>query len=88
METVFTARDLGAAVRQRREALGLTQRALADAAGVSRETVLAFEAGKAGVSLGRVFTLLSALHLALHVADAPDGDDSTTLDDVFADLDR
>lgn len=88
MRTVHTARELGAAVRHRRESRGLTQQDLANAAGVSRETLLAFESGKPGVSLGRVFNVLSALDLSLHVDEATGGEDDNTLDGVFEDLDR
>lgn len=84
---VYNARDLGAAARQKREALGLTQQAVADAASVSREWLLSFESGKPGVSLSRVFTVLHTLHLTLELSDAAD-DDDTALDDVFADLNR
>ncbi|HAM26044.1 MAG TPA: XRE family transcriptional regulator, partial [Microbacteriaceae bacterium] len=56
---VYNARDLGAAARQKRETLGLTQQALANAAGVSREWLLSFESGKPGVSLSRVFNVLN-----------------------------
>lgn len=84
---VYNARDLGAAARQKREALGLTQKAVADAAGVSREWLLSFESGKPGVSLSRVFTVLHTLHLSLELSDT-EGDADTVLDDVFADLDR
>lgn len=83
---VYNVRGLGAAARQKRETLGLTQKALADAAGVSREWLLSFEAGKPGVSLARVFTVLNTLNLNLDLSDAPDADEDTTLDDVFADL--
>lgn len=84
---VYTARDLGAAARQKREALGLTQQALATASGVSREWLLGFESGKPGVSMSRVFTVLHELKLGLELSDVEASDDSL-LDDVFADLDR
>jgi len=84
---VYNARDLGAAARQKREALGLTQQAAADAAGVSREWLGGFESGKPGVSLSRVFTVLHTLHLGLELSDM-EADEDTALDDVFADLDR
>ena len=84
---VYNARDLGAAARQKREALGLTQQAAADAAGVSREWLGSFESGKPGVSLSRVLTVLNTLHLGLELSDM-EADEDTALDDVFADLDR
>ena len=85
---VHNARDLGAAAREKREALGLTQQALADAAGVSREWLLGFEGGKPGVSLFRVFTVLHALHLTVDLSDSTEVDEDTLLDDVFDGLDR
>lgn len=84
---IYGTRDLGAAARQKRESLGLTQQAVADAAGVSREWLIGFEAGKPGVSLSRVFTVMNTLQLALDLSDA-EVDEDTTLDDVFAALDR
>lgn len=84
---VYNARDLGAAAREKRETLGLTQQAVADAAGVSREWLLSFEAGKPGVSLSRVFTVLNTLLLTLDLSDATAVEEDTTLDDVFAALD-
>ena len=88
---VYSARDLGAAARQRREALGLTQQSAAELAGVTRDWLLNFEAGKPGVSLSRVFTVLNALQLRLEVGNEPrehndPHNDGPDLDDVFARL--
>ena len=85
---VYTARDLGAAARQKREALGLTQQAVAAAAGVTRDWLLDFEAGAPGASLGRVFTVLNTLRLHLTLVDSPEDESGSTLDDVFRDLDH
>lgn len=84
---VYNARDLGAAVRAKREALGLTQQAVAETSNVSREWLISFEGGRPGVSLSRVFNVLHTLHLGLDLSDAA-VDDDTTLEDVFAALDR
>lgn len=65
---VRTVLELGAAVRERREALGLSQRALSDAAGVTREWIVRFEGGKATVRLDRVFDVLTALGLGVELA--------------------
>ncbi len=83
---VYTARDLGAAARQKREALGMTQQAVADAAGVTRDWLLGFEAGKPGSSLGRVLTVLNALRLHLDLVDSPEDERGNALDDVFSGL--
>lgn len=62
---VRTVRELGASVRVQRESLGLSQQALADRAGVTREWVVRFENGKVSVSLNRVFDVLTALNLTI-----------------------
>ncbi len=66
---VRTVLELGAAVRERRETRGLSQQALADAAGVTREWVVRFEGGKATVRLDRVFDVLTVLGLGVELAD-------------------
>ncbi|NMO03795.1 helix-turn-helix transcriptional regulator [Gordonia sp. TBRC 11910] len=52
---------VGANVRRLRSAAGLSQQGLADAAGVSRRTVINLEAGQANVSLAALDTLAAAL---------------------------
>lgn len=69
---VGTARELGAAVRDRREQLGWTQQETADRASVSREWLLRFEGGKATVPLVRVLDVLTALGLALDLKEDQD----------------
>ena len=64
---VRTVLELGAAARERREALGWSQQALADAAGVTREWVVRFEGGKATVRLDRVFDVLTVLGLGVEL---------------------
>ena len=67
-----TVLELGAAARERREHLGWSQQALADAAGVTREWVVRFEGGKATVRLDRVFDVLTVLGLAVELASRTD----------------
>lgn len=68
-------RSLGAAVRQERTARGLTQAAVARAAGVSRPFVIALERGDAArAELGRVLAVLAALNLNVHLV-TPDSQD-------------
>jgi HTH-type transcriptional regulator/antitoxin HipB len=78
--------DVAAAIRGRRQALGLTQGELASMAGVSRDWVNAFEGGKPTVELAHVLRVLDALGLRLdldeggsrmdaHVASPVDLDD-------------
>ncbi|GAA4379576.1 helix-turn-helix domain-containing protein [Agromyces bauzanensis] len=57
--------EVGAAARDRREALGWSQQALAERAGVTREWVVRFEGGKASVRLDRVFDIITALGLVV-----------------------
>jgi transcriptional regulator with XRE-family HTH domain len=51
----------GAAVRRRRERLGLSQEGFADRAGIHRTYVSAIELGKVQVSIGIAFQLAEAL---------------------------
>ena len=66
---INSTRDVTAAVRGRRQELGLTQAQVAADAGVSREWINAFEAGKSTVEFHLVFRLLDALGLALDLVD-------------------
>lgn len=70
---VRTVRELGAAVRERRERIGWSQQSLADAAGVTREWVVRFEGGKATVRLDRVFDVLTVLGLGVELATRTNG---------------
>lgn len=58
-------RDIAAAVRGRRHALGLSQADVARRAGVSRQWVSEFESGKPTAELRLVIRLLDALGLYL-----------------------
>jgi transcriptional regulator with XRE-family HTH domain len=57
----FTAKELGARVREARQRAGLTQAALAEAAGVTDETVSRLERGAYEPSLSTVLALAAAL---------------------------
>jgi HTH-type transcriptional regulator / antitoxin HipB len=61
-------RILAAEVRSRRSSLGLTQRDLADMAGVSERFVRFVEQGKPSVQLDSLLAVLTTLGLELHVA--------------------
>ncbi|MEP7762582.1 helix-turn-helix domain-containing protein [Sanguibacter sp. 25GB23B1] len=68
---------LGTAIKRLRTDRGLTQAQLADAAGVSRQWVVAVESGtKSGVEIGLVMHLLDTLDASLVVRDdrTTDGD--------------
>lgn len=59
---------LGQMVRQAREAMGLTQTAFADAAGVGRRFVSELENGKPTLELGKVMAVCAAAGMDLFVA--------------------
>lgn len=67
--TVLNPRMLGQAVRAERKALGLTQQALAHAAGFRRQTIVDLEAGR-NVSLQVLFAGLAAMGKGLSIVDA------------------
>lgn len=54
----------GEELRRLREASGLTQEALAQAAGLSRRTLVALEAGQANPTLLKLLGLARALHVS------------------------
>ena len=57
-------KDFAAAVRGRRQDLGLNQAALAGLVGVSRKWIYEFEAGKPNAELGLIIRVMEALGLA------------------------
>ena len=61
--------DLGAAIRDRRRALDLSQRELAERVGVSRQWIVEIEGGKSRAQLGLVLRTLEALGVNLAVDD-------------------
>ncbi|MCB0994099.1 MAG: helix-turn-helix transcriptional regulator [Acidimicrobiales bacterium] len=86
MFTIRTPRDLGAAVRQARRDLDLSQADLAAAAGVSRQWLSALERGKRTAELGLVLRVLDAAGLTL-VADGTTSSSPTPQTRVRVDLD-
>lgn len=64
-QIVRDARQLGQALRRRREALGLTQAGLARAAGLRQPTVSDVELGAGAPRFDTVAALLAALDLEL-----------------------
>jgi len=66
-------RDVAAAVRGRRQDLGLSQAELAQRAGVSRKWVYEFEGGKSTAELGLVLRVLEELELGLELDEASAG---------------
>jgi HTH-type transcriptional regulator/antitoxin HipB len=90
---INSIRDLVAAVRGRRQSLGLSQAELAARARVSRQWISEFEAGKPTAELGLVIRLVDALGLRLSVddldvdkgGDQPQRTRTVDLDDVLDD---
>ncbi len=70
---------LGARLRERRKALGVTVVACAEAAGVSRVTVHRIEAGNPSVTIGAYINVAAALglHLVVPILDAPAAEPAT-----------
>lgn len=82
---ITTARDLGALVKERRRALGMSQQELAQAVGVSRQWIVGLEQGKFR-AFEIVLRTLGALSLSIQVV-SDDGDTPSAavdLDDVLA----
>ena len=62
----------GERVSQWRRLVGLTQKQVAERAGVSRGAVVRIEAGEPGPSIDTFFRVLNALHISEQVTDALD----------------
>src|SRR5207244_597360 len=82
---VRSIRDLAAAVRGRRQELGLNQAELANRAGVSRKWIYEFEAGKPTAALGLVLRVLDELGFQLELRQSatertPNDSDAVDLD--------
>ncbi len=74
--SIDTPANIGAIVRARRQARGLSQQALADSAGVSRKFLIDLEAGHERAELGKTLAVLTALGLSLEATDLiPRGSD-------------
>lgn len=69
--SVRSVRDVAAAVRGRRQDLGISQVELARQAGVSRKWISECESGKSTAEFGLVLRVLDALALSLELREAP-----------------
>ena len=75
MRVVNSSRAIGYIVRQQRAEAGLTQKKLAQKAGVSERLVIALELGDAtGIRIDKLLKVLDALDLSLAVLGAGDDD--------------
>ncbi len=80
------ALELGAALRDARQAQGWSQAHLAHTAGVSRQLVVEVERGKRpGVTLSSVLAVTRALNLGLTLTPLPD-DTPTTIEQTLDEL--
>ena len=62
---IRTPADLGAAIRDRRKSLGLSQSELAKRVGVGRQWLVAVEHGKPGAELALVLRVLDTIDMPL-----------------------
>ena len=81
---IRTPRDLGAAIRDRRQRRGWSQRALAEKVGASRQWVNEIEKGKPRTEIGLALRALDALDAALWL----DRGDRTDDEDGGLDIDH
>lgn len=81
MDRIGTPRQIGAAVRQKRKAMGLTQQQAAAKAGVARSFVNRVEMGAStSVYPEKLLALLAALNLGLVIVDLDADHNESTLD--------
>jgi HTH-type transcriptional regulator/antitoxin HipB len=66
---IHTPRDLGAAIRDRRKAMGIDQTEPATRVGTSRRWLTEIEAGKPGASIGLLLRILGALGMQVTLSD-------------------
>jgi HTH-type transcriptional regulator/antitoxin HipB len=83
---IRTPTDLGAAIRDRRKTLGLSQAELAKRAGVGRQWLVAVEHGKPGAELAMVLRVLDAINMPLMTGSSPPAtaSASVSLNDIIA----
>ena len=67
MTLVRNTKDLGAAIRARRKAKGLTQTELAALCGTSLRFITELERGERAASIAKVFTVCSRLALDISI---------------------
>ena len=80
---IRTPADLGAAIRERRRTLNLSQGELAKRAGVGRQWLVAVEHGKPGAELAMVLRVLDAISMPLMTGTAAVAT-GVSLDDIIA----
>ena len=85
--SIHNAKDLGAAIRDRRLALGLDQAELANRVGVSRAWIIDIEKGKPKASVELVLRTLHILGVQF-IANTASPDTITDIDTVFANIQK
>lgn len=85
--SVRSIKDVAAAVRGRRQDLGISQVELASRAGVSRKWISEFEAGKPTAEFGLVLRVLDTLALSLELRETPALQEGSSQDRGAVDLD-
>jgi HTH-type transcriptional regulator/antitoxin HipB len=81
----INATDMGSALRSARRGLGMSQQALAEKVGVSRQWVVSAEAGKDTVHLGLMLAALQWVGKGVDVVDLPS---TAPLDEILQGLSR
>ncbi|MCF0104489.1 MAG: helix-turn-helix domain-containing protein [Eggerthellaceae bacterium] len=72
MDCVTFSRDIGRKVRERRLQKSLTQKQLAEAAGVSERLIRSLEIGESqGISLEKLLNILQEVELCLELVESP-----------------
>jgi len=84
--SIRTPTDLGAAVRQQREKVGLSQQGLAAKLGTTQGRISRFERGDGGTNLRTLLELLAALDLEITVRPYEKQDDAKQDEDNEIDL--
>jgi transcriptional regulator with XRE-family HTH domain len=87
MFNILNMDRLATTFRARRIALGLSQAQAAEAAGISRGTLTAFENGEGRISLGNLRRLMSAVGLELSTREASKRPTLDELAEHYADTD-
>ena len=81
-QIVRTAKQIAAAVRRRRRALGLSQAGLGERTKLRQATISAIEGGAPGVRLGTLCDILAALDLEFVVRPRTKGKPAA-IEDIF-----
>lgn len=76
-----TSKQIGAVIRRRRRALGLTQAELGEKTGLRQATISALENGEQAARLRTLFNVMSALRIEMAIRDRRRS--SIAIEDIF-----